>query len=161
MRTNKKSKFGDCFEYLCQIKELLSLKCKAQSFKDFMTIEQIDEALKVGLAQKVQFLMNKSRENRDKLSKKDFLNSAFALDVVKLSNAHIRYVAFWYFKAKIEDQTAVKCANNKKNLTNLCMLYGLNQLYVDSISCYESGYFIDDLASIAHKEGTNFSEMIT
>ena len=96
-----------------------------------------------------------SRENRDKLSKKDFLNSAYALDVVKLSQAHIRYVAFWYFKNKIEDQTVIKCPNNKKNLTNLCMLYGLNQLYIDSISCYESGYFIN-------KGGeTSFSEMIT
>ena len=46
-------------------------------------------------------MMGKSRENRDKLSKKDFMNSAYALDIVKLSNAHIRYVAFWYFKNKI------------------------------------------------------------
>ena len=145
---------------MSQIKELLSLKCKAKTSKDFLNIDQIDEALKVNLAQKVHFLMGKSRENRDKLSKKDFINSAYALDIVKLSNAHIRYVAFWYFKNKLDDQTAVKCLNNKKNLTNLCKLYGLNQLYLDSISCYESGYFIDDLASIAHKEGTAFSEMI-
>jgi len=35
----------------------------------------------------------------------------------------------------------IKCPGNKKNLTNLCMLYGLHQLYKDNKACYESGYF--------------------
>ena len=29
----------------------------------------------------------------------------------------------------------------KKHLTNLCMLYGLSNLYKDNNGCYESGYF--------------------
>ena len=118
-----------------------------------MNIDQIEEALKVGLAYKVQYLMNKSRENRDKLSKKDFVNSVYALDIVKLANAHIRYVAFWFFKNKIKDKSVIKCANNEKNLSNLCMLYGLNQLYQDTTSQFESGYFTS-------RADTNLSEMI-
>lgn len=97
--------------------------------------------------------MNKSRENRDKLSKKDFVNSVYALDVVKLSNAHTRYVAFWFFKKRIEDETVIQCSNNKRNMMNLCMLYGLNQLYLDTTSQFESGYFTS-------KVETNLSEMI-
>ncbi len=44
------------------------------------------------------------------------------------------------FKLKIEDGS-IKCKNNIKNLTNLCILYGLNLLYKDSKACYECGYF--------------------
>jgi hypothetical protein len=44
------------------------------------------------------------------------------------------------FKIRIEEDS-IKCKNNLKNLTNLCILYGLNLLYKDSKACYECGYF--------------------
>jgi hypothetical protein len=84
-----------------------------------------------------------SKENSDKVSKKDFINSKYSLDIVKASQAHIRYVTFWFFKNKVEG-TEIKCEQNKKNLKNLCMLYGLFTLSNDCVSCYESGYFTKD-----------------
>lgn len=135
---NKKSPYGPQFDYLREIEVLLKLKCKATSSKDFMNLDQIEEALKVNLAEKVKFVMGQARETRDTISKKNFTNFHYALDIVKLSQAHIRYVTFWYFKEKLK---TVKCPNNVRNLTNLCMLYGLVDLSKDSTSCFECGYF--------------------
>lgn len=44
------------------------------------------------------------------------------------------------FKLRIEEGN-IGCKENVKNLTNLCILYGLNLLYKDSKACYECGYF--------------------
>ena len=38
-------------------------------------------------------------------------------------------------------QKDVTCEGNKRNLSNLCMLYGLHNLYKDSKACFEAGYF--------------------
>lgn len=49
-------------------------------------------------------------------------------------------MTFWFFKNKVRSNE-IKCEGNRKNLSNLCMLYGLSQLNNDCSSCYESGYF--------------------
>jgi hypothetical protein len=49
-----------------------------------------------------------SKEQSDKVSKKDFINSKYSLDIVKASNAHIRYVTFWFFKNKVTGPE-IKC----------------------------------------------------
>jgi hypothetical protein len=67
-----------------------------------------------------------------------------------LARTHTKYVMFWFFMDKIRNGN-IKCLNLKKNLENLCLLYGLNQIYNDCSSCYESGYF---------KRDGKFSEMI-
>jgi hypothetical protein len=38
-------------------------------------------------------------------------------------------------------------------MTNLCILYGLNQIYLDPKGCYESGFFSSD-------KGVNFSDLV-
>ena len=90
-----------------------------------MNLDKIEEALMVNLSFKLISIMNKQSESKNKISKKDFTNSRYALDIVKISNAHIRYVTFWFFKDLVESNK-VKCQNLKENLKNLCMLYGLN-----------------------------------
>ena len=72
------------------------------------------------------------------VSKKDFVNSHCATEIVKMATAHIKLVTFLFFKQGLN---SVKCKVNKHNLTNLCMLNGLCQLMADSTACYESHYF--------------------
>jgi len=100
----------------------------------------IEQALKVNVSQQVSSILRKAKESSDKISKKDFINSRYSLDIVKASHAHIRYVTFWFFKQKVESPD-IKCENNRRNLKNLCMLYGLNNLNNDCVSCYACGYF--------------------
>ena len=64
----------------------------------------------------------------------------YAVDIVEMSTAHIKYVTFWFFKNRLS-QNDIKCSNNLKNLQSLCMLYGLYQLHLNPKACYECGYF--------------------
>ena len=56
------------------------------------------------------------------------------------------YVTFVIFREKIEKGVDVKCPNNVKNLTNLCLLFGLGLINDNLSSCYQSGYFSADVA---------------
>ena len=96
--------------------------------------------MKVNISQKISQILKHSKEESDKISKKDFVNSKYALDIVKASHAHIRYVTFWFFRNKVESGS-IKCEGVKKILRTLCMLYGLFTLNNDCQGCYESGYF--------------------
>ena len=76
--------------------------------------------------------------DESKATKKDFINSLYALDVVKATQDHINFITYLYFKEKM---ATVKCQNVKKILSQFCMLFGLNQLHVNASACYQSGYF--------------------
>lgn len=125
LQGKNRTKFDDVFAYLSQMKELLSLKCQASQPSDFLNLDLIEEALKVNISQKISQILKHSKENSDKVSRKDFINSKYSLDIVKASHAHIRYVTYWFFKNKVESNE-IKCLQNKKNMKNLCMLYGLS-----------------------------------
>ena len=86
-------------------------------------------------------MVEKSREMRDKISKKDFINSFASQAIVELSHSHTRYLMFFFFRERIENKDIVTCPKVKEHLTNLCMLYGLHQLHTNSKNCYDSGYF--------------------
>ena len=89
------------------------------------------------------------RLTTSKVSKKDFTNVHNGIDLVSVAQDHIRYVAFWLFKERIE--RGVTCQNLKRLLEILCMLYGLTQLQKNATPCFETGYF---------SAGGNFSENI-
>ena len=114
------------------------MKSPCTKSQDFLDIKNVDEALKVSLAKKVHRIVNRFIES--KASKKDFINSLYAQDIFEVSTEHIRYVSFFYFR-KYLDSNSIKCNNLKKHLTNLCILYGLWNLYKDCKGCYLTGYF--------------------
>ena len=92
-------------EYLKHIDDLVSRKCQVKSPEDW-TLQMVDEALKVNVSQKVVNILkhmkaSKKLNNGKGLTKIDFINSVYALDVVKLSTTHIQYVTFYLFKKKI------------------------------------------------------------
>lgn len=73
--------------------------------------------------------MRDVKASKDKGNKKDFVNSLYALDVVNISVAHNKYITFSLFMERVLNYNNIKCQNNRENLKNLCLLYGLNQLY--------------------------------
>ena len=105
-----------------------------------MNLSQIDEALKVNVAVQLASILKKMEQT--KASKKDFVNSLYALDIVKVSQDHIRYVTFTLFKERATSSD-LKCPNVKNILQKFCMLYGLNHLHANSNACYQCGYFAD------------------
>lgn len=89
------------FAYLNEIDELKTKSCSAKKPEDFLCLDLIEEALKVNVAVKLSKVATLMVEN-EKVSKKDFVNSLFANDIVTMSQAHIRYVTFWTFKQRIK-----------------------------------------------------------
>ena len=103
-----------------------------------MNLSQIDEALKVNVAVQLASILEKMGQT--KASKKDFVNSLYALDIVKVSQDHIKYVTYTLFKERAT-ASDLKCPNVKNILQKFCMLYGLNQLHANANACYQCGYF--------------------
>lgn len=68
------------------------------------------------------------------------VNALFAVDIVSMLGSHISYVTFKMFKDVITNLKS-KCPKMKENLTLLCALLGVYELYQDNIANYESGYF--------------------
>lgn len=113
-------------------------KGKIHSAQDFLKLDLIQEALQVTASYKLKRILTLMREA--KVPRVEFVNSLFAVDLVELCWAHIRYLTFFLFRQNLETSN-LKCQNLKKILTDLCMLYGLSQIKIDSSVCYQTGYF--------------------
>jgi Acyl-CoA oxidase len=57
-----------------------------------------------------------------------------------MTKAHIILIIFITFRKSI-DRLKTKCPKIKENIYNLCRLFALNELMIDSTACYDSGYF--------------------
>ena len=58
-----------------------------------------------------------------------------------MSEYHIMYVAYKYFKDSITKKAQIKDPKVFENLKNLAVLYALTELNKDCRPNYESGYF--------------------
>lgn len=74
-------------------------KCTAKTAEDFCDIYEIDRALQVCVAVKIETTMRKVLAS--KASKKEITNNLYALDIVSMAQGHIKYVAFNIFKSKL------------------------------------------------------------
>jgi hypothetical protein len=100
----KKQKAEGVFSYINELDDLTSLSCEAKDFHHFLNIENVELALKVNVAMKLKHVIKMRSET--KASKKDFVNSHAATEVVRLSLAHIKFVAFLFFKQELVN---IKC----------------------------------------------------
>ena len=71
------------FSYLDEMNTFQNLKCSCSKPSDFLNVDTINEALKVNLLYKLKKLVN--NYTTSKATKKDFVNSMYALDVVEVS----------------------------------------------------------------------------
>jgi len=110
-----------------------------------LNIETIEEALMVSVSFKLKNIVTRFKEHlKSGGTKKDFINSVAALDIVIVCQEHFRYINFLLFKRRLSETIAplgVTCPQNKKILNNFCMLFGLCNLTNDHHSLYECGYF--------------------
>ena len=107
--------------------------------EQLLDLDAIQEMLQVNVLTQLKRVVEKQIAFKGK--KKDFINSVAALDIVQVSQQHIRLVTYTIFKEKLTTPGGVKCANLKAILRRMCLLNGLWQLNMDCKACYESGYF--------------------
>ena len=78
--------------------DLLQLQCKATQAEDF---------LKVSLVYQLNNIFDRMKKSN--ATKKDFVNSVCALDIVKITELHIRFITFILFKQKVQTSDEIKC----------------------------------------------------
>ena len=125
------------FDYLKDISKVK--KCAVTTVEQLLDLDAIQEMLQVNVLTQLKRVVEKQIAFKGK--KKDFINSVAALDIVQVSQQHIRLVTYTIFKEKLTTPGGVKCANLKAILRRMCLLNGLWQLNMDCKACYESGYF--------------------
>lgn len=118
-------------KYLTMIKNMEQIKCKVSKVDDWLDIDQIEEAMKMQVCYGIKNIIE--RRKVSKATKKDFNNSVMALDIVKVSQAHIKLVTFMLFRAKLipNPEIPMKTFKNKINIDILSQfgkLYGLISL---------------------------------
>ena len=64
---------------------MVKLKCDVRKPEDFLNLDTLEEALKVNVSFKLLNILKKQSETKNKISKKDFTNTRYALDIVKTS----------------------------------------------------------------------------
>lgn len=122
------------------MKNLDSYKCKAKTVEDFLDIDVIAEAIEVQICFRIKRLIELRDLNED-VSTKDFVNSLYANDIVKVAIDHIKYVSLMLFRSQFRPNAHLpmdefKCPKNKENMTNIWAIYGLNMLTKDSHDLY-------------------------
>ena len=130
--------------YLNELSKKEYPKCTVSRSEHFLNLDIVEEALKVNQIYKLKSVMKKMHDSN--VSQKDFVNSVAAIDIVKVSEGHVRFVSFLLFRRRAESND-IKDKNLKKHLANFCLLYGLWQLNEDPRSCYEAGYFVNSKSS--------------
>lgn len=118
------------------IDSLMKSKCTAKTAEDFCDIYEVDRALQVCVAVKIETTMTKILAS--KASKKEITNNLYALDIVSMAQGHIKYVTFNIFKSKLGQFQDV---NLRKHMINLCVLCGLCFLQDMKTNGYDTGYF--------------------
>lgn len=128
----------DSLNYLKDIVSLAALKCKGNTSEHFLNLENVEEAIKNGVAFRLINLSNEMQES--KASQKNKVNLIFSQNIVEVAQAHIKLITFRIFRMAL-NQKSVTCPNLMKSMEQLCLIYGLNQLYEDCNAQFESGYF--------------------
>ena len=64
---------------------LTKLKSQVRKPEDFLNLDTVEEALKVNVSFKLLNILKKQSDSKNKISKKDFTNTRYALDIVKVS----------------------------------------------------------------------------
>lgn len=71
------------FKYLKEIDATLKKRCQAKNVDDWLTIEQVEEAMQVQVSYGLKRLIDKMAAS--KATKKDQINSLFSLDIIRVS----------------------------------------------------------------------------
>jgi hypothetical protein len=80
------------FNYLKELDTIVTKKCSDISFEHFLSLNNVEEALKVNSSVKVKDVL--SKKLKSKAHKKDFTNSLYALDLVNMAQTHFRFIVF-------------------------------------------------------------------
>ena len=107
------------YTYISNIGKNLSLKCQAKSAEEFGTPTVVEELLRSMSSYQITSTMEKIAE--DPAGKKAKANN-HAMDVVKMTQLHIRYVTYILMADKVKE---IRDPNLRGHFTNLSVLVAL------------------------------------
>lgn len=130
------------------------MKCKASTVEDFTSIDQVIEAIQVQTCYRLRRIIEERKAS--KATKKDFVNSLKALDIVSVAQDHVKIMSLIIFKSITIPNSdfkmrVPKCKVNREIILQIGTLFGLCMLKNDHHGLYECGYFV---------QGPKYSELI-
>lgn len=94
-RRDKNMKVDEFFEYILDAESFVKRKCTASKPEHFLDLQTIEEALRVNVSASLNRVLRLRQES--KATKKDFINSVAATEIVELALLHIKFVTFLIF----------------------------------------------------------------
>ena len=82
-------------------------KCPAKSVDDLLNLDKLYDVLETNISIKIFKILEARKKST--ASQKEFLNSIFALDIVKAALEHIKFTCFGLFRRKISKAGRIKC----------------------------------------------------
>lgn len=126
----------ELFSYISELDRTLKFKSDATKPEDYCTQAAVEEALRVCVSQQLQVTMKKilgSQENKKTIS-----NFSHALDIVKTTEVHIKFMAYKLMCNKIKE---LKDENLKGHFVNMSILAGLHFVKQHLNNGFDAGYF--------------------
>jgi len=129
--------------YLNEVDSLLSSKSSIKSVEDALNLDNLEKGLAVRAAFRIKSTMEQmAQKDKEGVSETEKVNSLLAVDIVKMAQNHIMYVAFKIFRNTIDTPGFIKCPNLRGHMLNLAKIYAITELVnVDSSANYETGFF--------------------
>ncbi len=137
-KARKGSKLQDNVEYLRNFNETLSIQQCLITKTSQLTLEVIDEILKVNATQMICAAAKSLMENTGKSNMKDAWDKKAGIKLIDAARSHIDFFTFRAFCEKIENE--VKSMNLQESLKKLCALYGIEKLLAFPVGLAETGY---------------------
>mmetsp|Transcript_1774 Transcript_1774/g.1225 ORF Transcript_1774/g.1225 Transcript_1774/m.1225 type:complete len:116 (+) Transcript_1774:208-555(+) len=111
--------------YLNDTTSLLATKCSASNSQQLQDVELLEEALKIRAVQAIQRTLSKMASSSASMNEQ--INSLFAVDIVRMTLLHMRFLAFRIFK---EDVLSSKFTdpNVRSALMQLVVVLGCYEL---------------------------------
>lgn len=136
-----KSKPTGLFDYINHLDSLCSSVSKATDIASFSDMDHLENAMAVRTAYWVRKLTRESAQlKKDGQHPNVFQNETHAQQIQHMSKAHMMYVTFKVGRMYLAS-TDYKCPNLKSVLTLVTKVFALKQLTLDSVPCFDSGFF--------------------
>jgi len=137
------------FEYLNSGIQLLQEQCTAKTVAEISSIDTLRKILIVN----VSYLISKAGEIMlqnvsEGASMKEVWDKKLGIILVEAARAH---TLFFTFKCFSDGLRKIQCENLRSVMTNLCILFGINEIMDKPLGIIESGYLLKEQIRLMHE----------
>ena len=113
------------FAYINKINKLLELRCKATTVEEFLSFDNLSKCLSLRAVFHIKEVLEMIKDSKEKgIEEKVWMNELYALDVEKMTRAHLVYLMFSSSRQVLAEHE-FKDKNINKVLDLVCQLFAV------------------------------------